>query len=80
MAKVALNSDLKRRAWVSEGLLQKSATSFWAPYKGRTLDSIVMVQNDISASKGHTVVFDFDGNLSGKPVKGNTTVESICFF
>jgi len=73
--KVDIGSDLVRKAWMAEGLLQKSATSFWAPYKGKSFDSIVMVENDISASKGHTVVFDFDGNLSGRPVKGNTTAK-----
>jgi len=73
--KVDIGSDLVRKAWMSEGLIQKSATSFWAPYKGKTMDSIIMVENDISASKGHTVVFPFDGNLSGRPVKGNTTAK-----
>jgi len=73
--KVDINSDLVRKSWMSEGLIQKAATSFWAPYKGKTLDSIIMVENDISANKGHTVVFDFDGNLSGRPVKGNTTAK-----
>jgi hypothetical protein len=73
--KVDYNSDLIRKQWMTEGLIQKSATSFWAPYKGNSLDSIIMTQNDISAGKGHTVVFDFDGNLSGKPVKGNTTAK-----
>lgn len=73
--KVDIGSDLVRKAWMSEGLIQKSATSFWAPYKGKTFDSIILVENDISASKGHTVTFDFDGNLSGKPVKGNTTAK-----
>lgn len=73
--KVDYNSDLKRKAWVSEGLIQKSATSFWAPYKGSSLDSVIMVTNDISKGKGHDVVFDFDGNLSGRPVKGNTTAK-----
>ena len=73
--KVDASSDLVRKAWVAEGLIQKSAISFWAPYKGKTQDSIIMVENDISASKGHTVVFDYDGNLSGRPVKGNTTAK-----
>lgn len=73
--KVDYNSDLIRKQWVSEGLIQKSATSFWAPYKGTTKDSIIMVTNDISAGNGQTVVFDMDGNLSGKPVKGNTTAK-----
>jgi len=73
--KVAYDSDIKRKAWMSEGLIQKSATSFWAPYKGKTFDSVIVVKNEISADKGHTIVFDFDGNLSGKPVKGNKTAK-----
>jgi len=73
--KVDIGSDLVRKAWMSEGLIQRSATSFWAPYKGKTFDSIILVENDISAQKGHTVTFDFDGNLSGRPVKGNTTAK-----
>lgn len=73
--KVDINSPLVRKAWMSEGLIQKAGISFWAPYKGKTFDSVIMVQNDISAKRGHTVTFDFDGNLSGKPVKGNTTAK-----
>ena len=34
-----------------------------------------MVENDASKDKGHEVVFDFDGALSGKPVKGNKTAK-----
>lgn len=73
--KVDIDSPIKRKAWMSEGLIQKSATSFWAPYKGKTFESIIMTKNDISAGKGHTVTFDFRGNLSGKPTKGNKTAK-----
>lgn len=73
--KVSYNSDLVRKEWMTEGLVQASAQSFFAPYKGSSLDSVIMVVNDISKKKGHTVVFDFDGNLSGKPVKGNKTAK-----
>ena len=73
--KVAYGSDLIRRQWMMEGLIQKSAKSFWAPYKGTSFDSVITVANDISKSSGHTVVFDFDGNLSGKPVKGKQTAK-----
>lgn len=73
--KVAYGSDLIRKKWMREGLIQKSATSFWAPYKGTTKDSIIMQANLETADTGHTVVFDMDGNLSGKPVKGNTTAK-----
>ena len=67
---VDYNSELVRKRWVREGLIQKAATSFWAPYKGKTRDSIIMNVNDISASQGHNVIFDMDGKLVGKPVKG----------
>ena len=73
--KVDIGSDIERKAWMSEGLVQKAATSFWAPYKGKTFDSIIMTENNISAGSGHVVTFDFDGNLSGRPVKGNTTAK-----
>jgi len=73
--KVDIGSPLIRKAWMAEGLIQKAGVSFWSPYKGKTFDSIIMTKNDISAKTGHTVTFDFDGNLSGKPVKGNKTAK-----
>lgn len=73
--KVDIGSDLKRKKWMREGLIQKSATSFWAAYKGTTKDSIIMQSNLETADAGHTVVFDYNGKLSGRPVKGNTTAK-----
>lgn len=73
--KVDAGSDLLRKSWFAEGLVQKAATSFWAPYKGTTMDSVIIVKNDIAAGKGTTVIFDFDGNLSGKAIKGNNTAK-----
>ena len=46
--KVAYNSQLVRKGWMAEGLLQAAAKSFWAPYKGTSFDSIITVVNDIS--------------------------------
>ena len=73
--KVAYNSQLQRKGWMAEGLLQAAAKSFWAPYKGTSFDSIITVVNDISKKAGHEVIFDFDGNLSGKAIKGNSTAK-----
>ncbi len=70
---VPLGSDLKRKKWMREGLIQAASQSFWSPLTGATKDSIVYQENDISASAGHTVVFDYDGNLSGRAVKGKET-------
>ncbi len=69
-AVVGLNSDLKRKGWVMEGLVQAASRSFWSPYTGMSKDSIIYQHNDISAKAGHTVIFDYSGNLSGRPVKG----------
>lgn len=73
--KVPYDSDLIRKVWMREGLIQRAATSFWGAYKGTTKDSIIIQANNASAATGHTVVFDMDGNLSGRPVKGNTTAK-----
>lgn len=72
---VSLGSDLERKKWVSEGLLQKAATSFWAAYKGQGRDSVIQTVNDISKGAGHNVVFDMDGALAGKPVRGKQQAE-----
>ena len=71
---VDYNSPLIRSKWMAEGLVGTAAKSFWAPYIGKTSNSIIMQKNDITADKsGKTVVFDFDGYLVKGPVKGKTT-------
>lgn len=68
-------SDLERQGWMVEGLVQKSSESLFAPFTGNSKSSIVYQENDISAKEGHTVVFDYSGNLSGKAVKGKEQAE-----
>jgi hypothetical protein len=70
---VSITSDLVRKKWIREGLLQAASKSFWNPYTGMSKESIVYQRNDTNASEGHTVVFDMDGNLAGKAYKGKTT-------
>ena len=70
---VSLSSDLVRKKWMREGLIQAASKSFWSPLTGGSKDSVVYQENNISAGDGHTVVFDYDGNLSGKAIKGKTT-------
>lgn len=69
-AKVSYTSDLKRKAWMREGLVQSAHKSFWSPLTGTSMDGVVYQAKNDSAKEGHTVVFDFDGNLSGKAIKG----------
>jgi len=70
---VSITSDLKRKSWMREGLIQASSQSFWTPFTGNTKDAIVYQENNENSGAGHTVVFDYDGNLSGKAVKGKDT-------
>lgn len=70
---IQIGSELKRKKWMREGLVQAKSKSFWAPYTGRTADSIVVQENNDSAKEGHTIVFDYDGNLAGKAIKGKNT-------
>lgn len=70
---VPYNSDLKRKKWMREGLIQAASQSFWTPYTGMSADSVVVQANNTNAAEGHTVVFDYDGNLSGKAIKGKET-------
>ena len=72
-AALPIDSDLKRKKWMREGLLQAASKSFFSSFTGRSKDSVVYQENNINASEGHTVVFDFEGNLSGKAVKGKET-------
>ena len=66
-------SDLERRKWMREGLVQKASKSFWNPLTGMSKDSVVFQANNENSKEGHTVVFDFDGNLSGRATKGKET-------
>lgn len=70
---VDIGSDLERKKWMREGLVQAAAKSFWGAYTGMSKDSVVFQANNENSASGHTVVFDFDGNLNGKAVKGKDT-------
>jgi hypothetical protein len=70
---VSASSDLVRKRWLREGLIQAASKSFWSQYTGMDPSSIVYQVNQDSAQDGHTVVFDFSGNLSGKAIKGKDT-------
>lgn len=63
---VPYGSQLKRKAWAVQGLVQARATSFWDGLTGNSADSVVYQENDLSKGAGHEVVFDYDGNLSSK--------------
>ena len=70
---VAIGSDLERKKWMREGLVQAASTSFWGPYTGNTSNAVIYQVNNESAGEGHTVVFDYSGKISGKAIKGKDT-------
>jgi len=72
-AVLPLSSDLKRQRWMREGMIQAASKSFWSPLTGSTKDGVVYQVNNTSAKEGHTVVFDYSGNISGKAKKGKET-------
>ncbi len=67
---VNLGSTLERKKWMLEGMLQKSSQSQWDGLKGNSKESIVFTTTDISKKDGHEVEFQWDGNASGRGVKG----------
>lgn len=69
-AVVDIASDLVRKKWMREGLIQASHKSFWSSLTGNSAESVVYQANNENAADGHTVVFDFDGNLSGEGFSG----------
>lgn len=73
MAYINIGSDLKRKKWMREGLVQAKSKSFWTPFTAGSPDAIVYQENNENAESGHTVVFDYDGNLAGKAIKGKDT-------
>lgn len=73
---VSLGSDLERKKWLKQNLVTVGGNqSFWAPYKGRSSDSIIMQVDNRSASAGNTVVFDMRGPIEAKAIRGNQTAE-----
>lgn len=64
---------LIRNKWTKEGLIQAKSKSFWSPLTGNSASSVVYQRNDRKAEDGHTVVFDYSGNISGRAIKGDNT-------
>lgn len=70
---VPYNSELVRKRWMREGMVQAASKSFWSPMTGTTKNAVVFQANNENSGAGHTVVFDYDGNLTGKAVRGKET-------
>lgn len=69
-AVIPIGSDLKRKAWIREGLVQAASKSFWTPYTGTSSEAVIYQKNDLNAGNGQNVVFDYDGFLSGEGFRG----------
>lgn len=60
------DSDLVRKGWTKEGLIQVASKSFWAAYTGNTGESVVYQKNMTSVSEGNLMTYDYDGYLTGE--------------
>ena len=67
---VPLNSELRRKGWLLEGLLQAKAVSLFSGLRGTSSDAVIFVKTDLSKSAGHEVVFQFDGKVTGAAKRG----------
>jgi len=67
---VPLDSELKRKSWLLEGLLQTKANSLFSGLRGSSSDSVIFVKTDLSKGAGHEVVFQFDGKATGAAKRG----------
>jgi len=69
-AELPITSKLVRNEWMKTGMVQSQTRSFWSPLKGGTLDAVIYQAQTSTASSGHTIVFDADGNYAGAARKG----------
>jgi hypothetical protein len=67
---VDIGSDLVRKSWVSEGLIQAKSKSFWSPYTGTSPESIIYQKNATGVKDGHTLIFDYSGNIASEALVG----------
>jgi hypothetical protein len=65
-AVVSYNSDLVRKGWVLQGLIQARATSFWDGLTGQSEEAVIYQKNDFAVAAGHEVTFQMDGNLASE--------------
>lgn len=72
-SKVEYGSDLQRRKWMMDGLLEQTDKSFWMPMVETSSKGVVYQAKNGSAKEGHTIVFDYSGKLAGRAIKGRDT-------
>ena len=64
-------SELERKSWMVQGMIQKKSESFWNGLKGQSEDSVIYQKSDRNATDGMTVVFDYRGNLATSGFRGS---------
>ena len=57
-------SELQRKQWVLEGLLQKKSDNLFAGLIGTSASSVIYQRNMASQKDGNRVTFDYDGNYA----------------
>ena len=72
-AVVPYSSDLLRRKWIRDGMVEAANESFWSRFIGSGEKSVIRQTKLNTAKDGHTVVFQYSGALEGKGVKDKET-------
>ena len=63
-------NTLERQQWMVEGIIQEKSQSFWNGLIGNSADSVIYQKNDLRASEGMTINFDYKGNLATAGFRG----------
>lgn len=67
---VDYNDPLVRKTWVKKGMIQDAHKSVWSGMIGTSENAVIYQKSNFAAGEGHTVTFDFTGNLSSKAKRG----------
>ena len=73
-SRVARASQLIRKGWVPERMFKKSHEKILAPFAGNTFESVIYTKTELAkGSNGHLIVFDWNGYITGQPIRGRRT-------
>ena len=68
--KLDIKSKLVRNTWMKEGMYEEKSKSFWAPFKGKSIDAVIVQSQTSTADDGHTIVMDYNSSYSGAARRG----------
>jgi hypothetical protein len=67
---VDYNDPLVRKSWMKKGMIQDAHKSVWSGMIGTSDRAVIYQKSNFTADEGHTVTFDWTGNLSSRSKRG----------